>query len=828
MPKNLPSRDDEQLVNYFYDLVTDRQALAPASLPQDQAEFVRLTVETEQAAAGQPSGVDFERIWQQALKQGREVSAAGTLDMPESLPVSLPERRKKLNWPLALVAGLTMAIITGLLIVIVSLQSGLDRLNKTGSNSTSAAPPSTPVPTPKPSFNGFDLTYPNANSLVVAPNGLLNDSPSQALVNPTRLAFGTSDKPDAILAYYRQKLAAYTDYIEDRPASPHQFNQGLVAFNGPSMLVINLYTPTKRENFEDMPGFFKLFQQMQSDQTLLLVSYGRTPTLTPLPDLSLPDATSLANVDLTAWPELYEPFSTIDNFTMVRPTQTAFATDKSFVEVVNYYKDTLAKAGYQLDRDSDNDMKGCSAKCEQDGWDVFTAYTPSRGIFVRIYSPSNRSKFTSGEIERLTAQGLKPNQTLVSYKTGLNDGFRSTASSGPDLKTASLAWSPDGALLATSLGNEVRFWKDGAKLSDILQGFQAPVNKLAWSPDGKFLAISSGTGVQIWSFKSGKLTPYSASHSAPIKILAWSPDSTLLATAAGCLTETSNTCDQRVFLWQTNGSVIATLPGHKGSPNVVLWSPDGQQLATEQNDANPNNSGTVRIWDRQGMPVYTLDAHAIFEQNMAWLPSIGERILVTSSPSSPGNIFGPGLSLWNTGKDQLSTTSLATFKDVTALAWSPDGKLLAVAEADNAVRLWDYRGSKLVKTIYGHTDRITILAWTSNSETLATSSFDNTVRLWDRQGNQLSIYRDATTPLSAIGWSKDGSTMYGLSVDKQFWLWDTTNQDKPLLGWQGNLAGAQPDRAGWSPDGSKFAVYYESGTVYTWNKRFSNLAGLQP
>ena len=167
--------------------------------------------------------------------------------------------------------------------------------------------------------------------------------------------------------------------------------------------------------------------------------------------------------------------------------------------------------------------------------------------------------------------------------------------------------------------------------------------------------------------------------------------------------------------------------------------------------------------------------------------------------------------LWD--RDSKQRQMLKGHQDsVNDIAFSPDGKLIASASVDNTVKLWNRDGT-LFKTLEGHSDRVNAVAFSPDGELMATASDDGSVRLWDRDGTFLYSLSGHSDRVNAVAFSPDGKLMATASDDRTVKLW---NRDGTFLY---SLDGHTDDvnAVAFSPDGKLMATASADKTVRLWN-----------
>ena len=380
----------------------------------------------------------------------------------------------------------------------------------------------------------------------------------------------------------------------------------------------------------------------------------------------------------------------------------------------------------------------------------------------------------------------------------------------------SLLFSPDGRVLAV-LGSEktVELWDphDG-RLLHTLEGHQDIVWSAAFSPDGNTLISSSDDKtVRFWNVATGKEVKR-ITHANRVGKIALSPDGKLLACidlAKQEFTHGANwRSDHRVRLWDTEtGRELRqfVMPAKELSPGVqagfycMAFAPNGKTLVTGE-----IIDGTVRVWD----------------------------------PA--------------TGRELRQYTDFAG--TISAVAFAPDGKSLAVGHGNSAVRLLDLATGKDRVGTAGHWSFVSSAAVMPACQTVVTTSGDGTLRFWDLAagrelrrrtvahsaldfrvlpdgksylapgGDKLLRLHDLATGKERAVFRDHDRYHYGFAVSPDYKMFASSNADKTLRLIDlatGNLrhtlmkVGASRPTTAFSADGKVLVVWSADKTVSVWD-----------
>jgi mono/diheme cytochrome c family protein len=293
-----------------------------------------------------------------------------------------------------------------------------------------------------------------------------------------------------------------------------------------------------------------------------------------------------------------------------------------------------------------------------------------------------------------------------------------------------IAYSPDGQHLAVAGYREVLLHKaDGSGIQARLVGLSEHIQSLVFTRDGKTLIAAGGTParfgeLQIWDVASGKLTRSVMTCEDTVFGASVSPDGSKIA--FGCP-------DQSTRIVETaTGNTLQKSSYHENWVLGTAFGVDGKRIVSIGRDR------AAKLADA---------ATGAFLENVNLLR--GELIAIARHPTRDTVAIG--------GEDRVpyyylldrprkmkiadDTTLIREFQrqngEIFALAFSADGRRLAVGGASNEVPVYDVETGERVATCRGHEAGIYTVAFHPAGKQLATAGFDGQVRLYNAATGEL-------------------------------------------------------------------------------------------
>ncbi len=285
----------------------------------------------------------------------------------------------------------------------------------------------------------------------------------------------------------------------------------------------------------------------------------------------------------------------------------------------------------------------------------------------------------------------------------------------------------------------------------------------------------------------------------------------------------------------TVGETLLTYPS---GAMAVAWSPDSTRIVSVQSDRSNStvdrdgilHGATLHVWDAQtGHQIFVCDCPQYSGYTIMYSPD-GTRIAAPSSSS---------VTIWNAfdGSFIAYAEDKESYKG-SEVAWSPDGKYLASVNCVGLLSVWDaitardvLNSEKLIGIIDDPVDSVA-LAWSPNGQLIAYEPGFGTLRVIEVVQMQSSsrvelvntfshsAWQPRHGPAHHLAWSPDEKLLagtFGARDDKTVHIWDIQSSNL-IFSINGFFRGTC-----WSPDSTKIALTGYNGEIVIYNV----LKGLQ-
>jgi WD40 repeat protein len=149
---------------------------------------------------------------------------------------------------------------------------------------------------------------------------------------------------------------------------------------------------------------------------------------------------------------------------------------------------------------------------------------------------------------------------------------------------------------------------------------------------------------------------------------------------------------------------------------------------------------------------------------------------------------------------------------VTAVGFSPNGQMLATADRNGGICIWDPDTAQELFTLAGHKSAVTALSWRADSKLLASCSEEGNAKLWEMQeGKQAKSWTAHDKGALWISYCRDGR-LVTCGRDNNITLWDANGSQTKKLKFLDEL----PLRAAFTQDGKRVFATDFAGHVAAW------------
>ncbi len=327
-------------------------------------------------------------------------------------------------------------------------------------------------------------------------------------------------------------------------------------------------------------------------------------------------------------------------------------------------------------------------------------------------------------------------------------------------------------------------------------GHARRVTKVVLSPDGKKLvSVGFDKQVIVWDLARRARLATLNEHKDVIAAAAFSPDGKWFATM-------SSGHDCRAVIWDAERlTKVTEMPGGpRDHVSSIAFTPNGRLFG---GPGDPDKKDTRNVWEVgtwRKLAALNYNSGFLFSPDSRWqlggdwqtfdLSSGSEVAKGAGQPFGEGALSPDGTRLagldaggfvsfwdvsrfWKTGERRLLNRLLAHRDHGHAIAYSPDGRL--VASASENIILWEARThEKLAR--FTAKDTVNDVIFTCDSRQIISAHGDGAIIIWDiAEKAQVANLAEHSGPVYAASFSPDGQAVLSASEDNSVFIWDAAS-----------------------------------------------------
>jgi WD40 repeat protein len=412
---------------------------------------------------------------------------------------------------------------------------------------------------------------------------------------------------------------------------------------------------------------------------------------------------------------------------------------------------------------------------------------PSQSAPVRVTFSPDGNELAVGEVTGLVTLWRLPRPVLSARQPAAlgapaqppPEQPRARNLKGHQGRIEALAFSADGRkLISIDRDNMARCWNLGDQEESrvLRKGFH--LDSLSYSPDGRYLVEASlKSGIRVHDLTS--TDPQRLLTARPSRRAVFSPDGRTIAAGP----------DHRVTLWDAKtGDLLATLlEADSAEPDPVngfsnlgalVFSPDGRWLAAGFGalySFMPDAPQKVMVFDvakhkqHRTFATPTQVSAVAFSADGKFLAAAGHNGIVW---------------LWDTSSwDEIGRWQGPAGTHYSSILFLPgeagrQSELLATGSISGRIDLWDVSTRAVVRQLHGHIALISFMALSPDGRTLATASCDRSIKLWDcGTGRELRTLCREEGWMYALAFSPDGNTLASGGMSGVLRLWEASPKE---------------------------------------------------